>query len=440
MATSTIPKIFLGLYEALRPLGEGGMGKVYLGRHRQTGREVVIKVMHEHLARNPKMRKSFEREMQMMVRFRHPHAVALLDGALDGPSGPCLIMEYIRGQTLEEILKRQRRLPVDRVGKILGQLCLVLHAAHGAGILHRDLAPGNIMLIDPDTPREQVKVMDFGLARADGFYLALDKLKGKNVIDGGTPDYLCPEQIRGDDVDHRGDLYSVGVMLYEMLTGQVPFAACQDINAILHAHLDQLPPAFAALRVLDVPATVEGVVGRCLAKFPHERPQSARDLIGQFELAAGRHWLDQNSFSGPERSPPPSQPQADPSAILDQFDAWMPEAVAVMKLRGFIEGVGGKIIDSVPGLITMAVADPRVSREEPKGLFGRLGLSRPKITASAPLTLELHLRKKQEGGRSLVEIAVVLAASRNHRADLCMREGFGQRLCRELRSYLMIGR
>lgn len=441
-ATLPTNKVFLGLYEAVRPLGEGGMGKVFLGRHRPSGREVVIKVMHDHLAQNPKVRKNFEQELQVMMRFRHAHAVALLDGALDGAAGPCLILEYVRGKSLEEVLKQQHRLPVPRAGRLLGQLCLALHAAHGAGILHRDLAPGNIMLIDPDTPHEQVKVMDFGLARSDGFYVTLDKLKGRDVIDGGTPDYLCPEQIRGNDVDHRGDLYSVGAVLFEMLTGKVPFADCQDTNAILRAHLTTAPPAFATLRVFDVAPAVERVVQSCLAKFPHERPQNARALLGQFEQASGLKLLPEHSFAPTSTPTGPAPTGPSPEAVLDRFQAWMPEAVAVMKLRGFIEGVGGKVADSVPGLITMSVPDPRTGpKEQPAGFFARLGFSRHKLEDPASLTLELHLQKKQEGSRSLVEIAVVLRAARSSRAgDVEMRQGFGQRLCRELRAYLMIGR
>src|SRR4051812_1076648 len=105
-ATLPTNKIFLGMYEAVRPLGEGGMGKVFLGRHRPSGRDVVIKVMHDHLAQNQKVRKSFEQELQVMMRFRHAHAVALLDGTLDAAAGPCLIMEYICGKSLEEVLRQ----------------------------------------------------------------------------------------------------------------------------------------------------------------------------------------------------------------------------------------------------------------------------------------------------------------------------------------------
>jgi serine/threonine-protein kinase len=163
--------------------------------------------------------------MDFMARFRHPYAVRLLDASLDDPKGPCIIMEYIPGLTLETLLERQGRLGLGRVGKLLGQLCQVLQAAHKVGIIHQDLKPANIMVVEPNTPAEKIKVMDFGLAKLDAKpHIPLEKLTDPNFFSAcGTPDYIPPEAVRGDEVDHRGDIYSVGVMLYEMLTGKRPF-------------------------------------------------------------------------------------------------------------------------------------------------------------------------------------------------------------------------
>src|SRR5205807_1158085 len=127
--------IYLGRYEAVRLLGQGGMGKVYLGRQLDQPREVVIKVMHPEIAADPRFRQSFAREMRLMTRFRHPHAVALYDASLDDPARPCIVMEYVPGGTLEELLRRHGRLPALQVGRLLAQLCQVLQAAHDAGIL-----------------------------------------------------------------------------------------------------------------------------------------------------------------------------------------------------------------------------------------------------------------------------------------------------------------
>src|SRR6516225_11188462 len=157
-----VGRVFLGRYEAVRLLGEGGMGKVYLARQIDLQRQVVVKVMHEDLAADPKFSERFQREMLLMARFQHPYAVTLYDASVKDDKGPCIIMEYIRGITLDSLLQRNGRLSPQRVGRLLGQLCEVLQAAHSEGIVHRDLKPANLMIVDPDTPYELVKVMDFG--------------------------------------------------------------------------------------------------------------------------------------------------------------------------------------------------------------------------------------------------------------------------------------
>src|SRR5271165_3864182 len=153
-------RVFMGRYETIRQLGEGGMGRVYLARQTDLGRQVVVKVMHDHIATDPKFCERFQSETLLMARFQHPYAVSLYDACLNDSQGACIIMEYIRGENLDEILQRNGRLPPERVGRILGQLCEVLQAAHDAGIIHRDLKPSNLMVVDPDTPHEIVKVMD----------------------------------------------------------------------------------------------------------------------------------------------------------------------------------------------------------------------------------------------------------------------------------------
>ncbi|MEJ5277525.1 MAG: serine/threonine-protein kinase, partial [Thermogemmata sp.] len=199
-----IGRIFLGRYEARRLLGEGGMGRVYLARQVDTGRDVVVKVMHEQIAHDPKFRDRFEREMELMRRFRHPGAVQLYEADLNNPAGPCLVMEYVKGVNLETLLARSGRMSPARVGRIIGELCEVLQAAHDENIIHRDLKPANLMIIDPDTPRERVKVMDFGLAKLLDSEDLLKKVTDTNVdFAVGTPGYICPEQVRGEEMDHR---------------------------------------------------------------------------------------------------------------------------------------------------------------------------------------------------------------------------------------------
>src|SRR4051794_11044825 len=158
-------RTFLGRYEAIRLLGEGGMGRGYLARQVDLGRQVVVKVMHDHIAADPKFRERFQRETLLMARFQHPYVVTLYDASLNDPQGPCIVMEYIRGVTVDTLLHRNGRLNAARISRLLGQLCEALQAAHNEGIIHRDLKPANLMVVDPDTPYEKIKVMDFGLAK-----------------------------------------------------------------------------------------------------------------------------------------------------------------------------------------------------------------------------------------------------------------------------------
>jgi serine/threonine-protein kinase len=188
-----IGRIFLGRYEAVRLLGEGGMGKVYLARQLDLGRQVVIKVMHDHVATEPKFRERFQRETLLMARFAHPYAVTLHDASLT--DGPCIVMEYIRGINLETLLQKNTRLTPARLGRLIGQLCEVLQAAHDQALIHRDLKPANLMVVDHDSPREKIKVMDFGLAKlvdqeADTAYRS-----SSAEFAVGTPGYICPEQV-----------------------------------------------------------------------------------------------------------------------------------------------------------------------------------------------------------------------------------------------------
>src|SRR4051794_23964777 len=280
-----IGRVFMGRYEVQRLLGEGGMGRVYLARQLDLGRQVVVKIMHDHIATDSVFRDRFKREMQLMAHFSHPYAVALYDASLDDPQGPCIVMEYLRGVTLDTLLHRNGRLSPMRCGRLLGQLCEVLQAAHSQGIIHRDLKPANLMVVDPDTPYEILKVMDFGLAKP----LAHDPEVPAPLTNGdftvGTPGYMCPEQARGEEMDHRGDLYSVGAILFELLAGRLPFSGSSTMDVLL-AHATEEPPRFDEVGAAGVvPPSIETVVHSCLAKFPDERPANARELAERYETA-----------------------------------------------------------------------------------------------------------------------------------------------------------
>jgi serine/threonine protein kinase len=438
-----LSETFLGKYRAQRILGEGGMGQVFLGKHIGTGESVVIKVMHDHLAKVPAVRQSFHRELQVMMQFRHPYAVSLLDGAIEGPGRPCLIMEYVPGVTLDQLLERDGRFDARRIGRWLGQLCRVLHVAHGANILHRDLTPANVMVMNVDTPNETIKVMDFGLARfSNAYFIPVEKFNGQSAgIGGGTPDYICPEQIRGEQVDLRADLYSIGVMLYKLFAGVLPFQKYTETNDILAAHVRETPPTFGQLGVTNVPPAIEALIRHLLAKIPAERVGSARELALRFQDASREKIVPETAFQEEIPVMQSSLDQVDPRLVLDRMEAWMPEAIAIMKLRAFAESVQGAIVDSEPGVLRMKIVDPRSLQPAEKKGFTLFGLFRRALPDPKYLTLELHMEKKTVGTRSMVEIAAALERDpMESRADADVREGFAKRIVRELRAYLMIGR
>src|SRR5258708_686667 len=149
--------VFLGRYETVKRLGHGSMGEVFLARDRLEPRQVVVKTMAARLAGDARFREMFGREMQFMARFRHPHAVEFLEASLTEPAGPCIVMEYVPGVSVDTVLARQRIIHYERVGALLSQLCMALNAAHESGIVHRDLKPANLMLINPDVPQEFLK-------------------------------------------------------------------------------------------------------------------------------------------------------------------------------------------------------------------------------------------------------------------------------------------
>ncbi len=457
-----IGRVFLGRYETRRLLGEGGMGKVYLARQLDLGRDVVVKVMHESIASDPKFRDRFQRETLLMARFQHPGAVTLYDASLDDPLGPCIVMEYVRGINLEALLAKNGRMSAPRVGRIIGELCEVLQAAHDEGIIHRDLKPANLMVAEADTPRERIKVMDFGLAKLIEGEPGTRKVTDTNVdFAVGTPGYICPEQVRGEEMDHRGDLYSVGIMMYELISGRLPFTGPTSMDILL-AHATEYAPTFAELGLSGwVPAEVEELVFDTLAKDPEDRPQTARELAERFDTALNRAQakaesrgshhgshhggLPGRSHHGPlsangqvAATPPPvvapaavqSAPSRNEAALPFHMEAWMPEQIAIVKLRGFVHDAGGEVVESVPGLIKVRLGGRKSSTTGP---FSWLGMRR----TSSPIDVELHMHHLDPTKENQLTVHVLFRPS--HPALLTDRN-WRQRCTQvfiELRAYLM---
>src|SRR5260370_14238624 len=425
-----IGRVFLGRYEAKRLLGEGGTGRVFLARQFNPDRYVVVKVMHEHLRDDAKFQERFHRETQAMARFRHPHSVALLDASFDDPEGPCIVMEYIAGVGLDKLLMQNKRFTPARVGRLVGQLCDVLQAAHERAIIHRDLKPSNLIVADADTPEEQIKVMDFGLAK-----IVDPTAKVKKVTDTGTdfavgtPGYISPEQVRGEPTDYRADLYSAGVIAYQLLAGRLPFEKSHEMDMIL-AHATEPPPTFEELGLRSwVPAAVERIVLQCLDKNPEGRPQSARELADSFSAALAEP--DELEALPADHEAPES---ADPDALIFHFDAWMPQRIAEVTMRGFVHDCRGEVIETEPGLLRVHLGI-RGGRSQPSGLSW-FGLAR-RISAAAGQEMELRLRQIDPNQENRLQATVLFRPPEGVSGhDFVWRERCAKVFC-EVRAYLM---
>ena len=259
-------KVLGDRYEINSPLGHGGMAEVYLGTDRVLGRQVAIKVLGQHFADDESFVARFRREAQSAAALNHPNVVSVFDTGSDNGTH-FIVMEYVQGRTLADIIKDDAPLLPERAVEITEAVAVALGFAHREGIIHRDVKPGNIML----TPSGDVKVMDFGIARA----VSSDSLTQTATV-LGTATYFSPEQAQGASVDARSDIYSLGCVLYEMVTSHPPFAADSPVTvAYKHVKEDPVPPSRLNA---DVPAPLDAIILKCLAKNPQNRYHSAAEL------------------------------------------------------------------------------------------------------------------------------------------------------------------
>ncbi|MFD3545627.1 protein kinase [Streptomyces sp. NPDC058655] len=258
-----------GRYQLRDLLGEGGMASVYLAYDSALDRQVAIKTLHSDLGREQSFRERFRREAQAVAKLSHTNIVSVFDtgeGELGGAVMPYIVMEYVEGRPLGSVLEADIRqygaMPADKALKVTADVLAALESSHEMGLVHRDIKPGNVMM----TKRGVVKVMDFGIARAMQSGVTSMTQTGMVV---GTPQYLSPEQALGRGVDARSDLYSVGIMLFQLLTGRIPFDADSPL-AIAYAHVQEEPVAPSSINRSVTPA-MDALVARALKKNPNER-------------------------------------------------------------------------------------------------------------------------------------------------------------------------
>ena len=273
-------KIVDGRYRVLEVVGRGGMGVVYRVEHLRMGKVAAMKVLHRDLAADPEVIERFEREAAAISKLHHPHTVQVFDfGTANGAL--YLIMEYVRGVDLSRMIQRDGPLPWSRAAPLLAQVCSALQEAHEQGIVHRDLKPENVLITRTAGGRDYAKVLDFGLAKLEQQPKAPSITDKQQIV--GTPYFMSPEQIRGDDVDVRSDIYSLGAMMFEVLTGQHLFEGSTAMG-VLTKHLTAEPdaPSMRAPKQ-GIDPRVDHLCRKAVAKDPEKRWQTAAELTEAIE-------------------------------------------------------------------------------------------------------------------------------------------------------------
>ncbi|MCL2777040.1 MAG: protein kinase [Polyangiaceae bacterium] len=276
--------VIQGKYKIARLLGEGGMGAVYAGEQAlgHTTRRVAIKTLHRHLSNDPQIRERFYREAGTLAGLEHPNTVQVFDFGTTDDGVLYIVMEFVQGESIAAALEKIGPLPLGRAKKILEQICGSLGEAHDKGIIHRDLKPDNVILTERAGQKDFVKVLDFGIAKRND---EEDRNEAKLTQQGmvlGTPPYMSPEQFTGQPLDRRADIYSLGVMAYEMLTGELPFTAKSSWEwATLH--MTSAPkPIETTSRGAALPESVRSAIMCALSKAKEQRFSSVQGFFGSF--------------------------------------------------------------------------------------------------------------------------------------------------------------
>ena len=263
-----------GRFEVLRAVGQGGMGTVFEARHVSLSRRFALKVLRTELAGNPEFVERFRREAIACARVEHPNVIHITDFGTEDRL-VYLVMEFLEGVGLDEVLATNYRLPISRALPILAQLADALDYAHRMAVVHRDLKPANIWLTEVRGRTDTAKILDFGIAK-----LRLAQFQPSLTVEGevfGTAEYMSPEQACGEPIDGRSDIYSLGCLAYEIITGEPPFVGPPD--EVLRSHVDDPPaPPSSRLDRPAIPSAIDALVLRCLAKEPAQRYQAGCDL------------------------------------------------------------------------------------------------------------------------------------------------------------------
>ncbi len=335
IAPAMIGREIGGRYRVMALLGEGGMGAVYRGEQISLKRKVAIKVLRPELSADPGLVRRFNTEAELVAKLSHPNTVGIYDFGQDADGSLFIAMELLEGRSLRQVMTQDGALHPARAIAIAQQIGRSLADAHGHGIVHRDLKPDNVMVTDRGRDRDVVRVLDFGIAKLRDDNRVTNMTRAGDLV--GTPQYMAPEQIRGEPVDGRTDIYALGAMLYEMLTGRLPFEGT-TVMAILSKHLIEQPvPPSQRRPDLGLAPALDALVLAAMAKEPGARPPSMEALGEQLDALAvqlgGGSWPGTQGWSGagaagsgpvppppasagyPQPTPPPSYPAGPPPGV-----------------------------------------------------------------------------------------------------------------------------
>jgi serine/threonine-protein kinase len=355
-----------GTYRIARYIGEGGMGAVYEAQHARLAGRYAVKFLHLQIHQHPEALARFRREAQITSALRHPGIVQVIDFNTPAESPAFLVMEYLDGSNLGEVIAREAPFPLARVVEITIQVASALAAAHRKGIVHRDLNPNNIFLLPAEGEQpERVKILDFGVSKIRS---VSNRITGTTQV-LGTPQYMAPEQAQGRvaEIDEAADQFSVAVMIYEMLTALPPFSG-GNLASIVRQIVHATPTPLSQLRP-DLPPDVEVVISKALAKDKHDRFESISDLASAFRRAAGL-------------GPPPGAAVKHRTRTPEAPTRW-DEAGTVISPPGFVERLAAEHAALVAAARTPADAQPTVAAQPPERTT-TLGRQTGELTQAAP--------------------------------------------------------
>ncbi len=360
------------------------MGAVYAGHHPVIGKKVAVKVLAPQCAAVPDLVRRFAEEARAVNKIGHPNIIDIFSFGTLPDARPYFVMEFLEGASLGQRLEAGDLKP-DETRRILRQICSALEAAHRAGIVHRDLKPENIWIAAPEQEDSYAKVLDFGIAKL------LDSPQGQRTQTGaamGTPRYMAPEQCMGKDVGPRADLYSLGVILYEMYAGVPPFRG-DTFGELLYQHMSMAPEPPSKHRPID-PA-LEQVILACLEKDPQRRPDSAKDLLGRLDQALGGQRAT-NALAAAPTAPPPSVAIPAPSAGGSAPVTTMGQSVGEVSLPPRPRRAGpGLIVGAVALAVVVGGALLLRARSTPTVNVVALPAAPPPPAAPATGSLRLHV-------------------------------------------------